>query len=573
MAQTMSPSDGRRGSRPVQCATSTGPGKAPVAALLAGALVAHFFAAPVPAAAQEPARAVLGSVDFPNSGAPAAQDPFVQGVLLLHSFEYDDAAAAFRRAQEADPGFALAYWGEAMTYNHPIWMEQDRSAALDALARLAPSADGRLAEAPTEREKDWLRSVHVLYGVGEAARRMGVGPGPDGSPAPKEARDDAYRSYMETLAERYPDDHEFQTFHALSILGTAHEGRDFRTYMRAAAVAQRVFRENPDHPGAAHYLIHSVDDPIHAPLGLPAARAYSEIAPGAAHAQHMTSHIFVAMGMWDDVVAANEVARDVQNAGEQEAGRPAVLCGHYTYWLEYGYLQQGRHEDAATVMEKCHGQIADGIRSRGRVGYFVNMRARYVLDTEEWSAVDRWPVDVDAGSAFEAEDRWLRGIALARRGRPAPARAHLEGMEAALARIDDDPELEIMADELRGWIALEEGDAEEALSLLRDAAEAESALPFEFGPPAIPKPTWELLGEALLEVERPGEAVDAFERALERTPRRTASLLGLARARADAGLVAGAERAYEELARIWDHADPGIEAVTEARRMAETSNR
>ncbi|NIP58877.1 MAG: hypothetical protein GWM92_11225, partial [Gemmatimonadetes bacterium] len=349
--------------------------------------------------AAQDAPAVLGTVEFPNSGADAAQEPFVRGVLLLHSFEYEEAAAAFREAQELDPDFALAYWGEAMTYNHPIWMEQDRTAALGALARLAPGPEARVAQAPGEREKDWLRSLHVLYGVGDAARELGVGPGPDGSPASKEARDDAYRAFMERMHEKYPGDDEWATFYALSILGTAHEGRDFRTYMRAAAVAERVLDRNPDHPGAAHYVIHSFDDPIHAPLGLPAARAYSEIAPGAAHAQHMTSHIFVAMGMWDDVVEANVVARDVQNAGEREAGRPPVLCGHYTFWLEYGYLQQGRHDAAAGVMERCHGQVAGGVRSRGRVGYFVEMRSRYLLDTEAWSAVERWPLDLSGAGA------------------------------------------------------------------------------------------------------------------------------------------------------------------------------
>ncbi|HSR41401.1 MAG TPA: tetratricopeptide repeat protein, partial [Longimicrobiales bacterium] len=513
--------------------------------------------------AAQQSRAVLGTVEFPNSGAEAAQDPFVRGVLLLHSFEYEEAAAAFREAQERDPGFALAYWGEAMTYNHPIWMEQDRAAALDALDRLAPSPEARLAEASGEGEKDWLRAVHVLYGVGEEARELGVGPGADGSPAPKEARDDAYRDFMARMHEKHRGDDEWATFYALSILGSAHEGRDFRTYMRAAAVAEEVFDRNPDHPGAAHYVIHSFDDPIHAPLGLPAARAYSEIAPGAAHAQHMTSHIFVAMGMWEDVVEANEVARDVQNAGEREAGRPPVLCGHYTFWLEYGYLQRGRHDAAAEVMERCHGQVAGGVRSRGRVGYFVEMRSRYLLDTETWSDVERWPLDLSgAAPGLRAHDRWLRGFAAARRGRVAEARRHLDAMEATLRGTGGGhPDLAIMADQLRGAVAVADGRTGDALPLLRAAAEAEAGLPFQFGPPAIPKPTFELLGEALLEAGRADEAAEAFATALQRTPRRTASLLGLARAQEAAGRRAEARRTYGELAAIWSAADPGIEVV------------
>src|SRR5690606_15789431 len=169
-------------------------------------------------------------------------------------------------------------WGEALTHHHPIWMEQDRDAALAALDALATSPEARLALAPTEREKDYLRTLDVLFGEGE-----------------KEARDDAYAEAMAALAARYPDDLDAAAFHALALLGTAHEGRDFATYMRAAAVAEAVFDRNPRHPGAAHYLIHAYDDPVHAPPGLRPARAYAEIAPDASHALHMPSHIYVAL--------------------------------------------------------------------------------------------------------------------------------------------------------------------------------------------------------------------------------------------------------------------------------------
>ena len=192
----------------------------------------------------------LGSVSFPNSGNAAAQAPFIRGVLLLHSFEYDTAAEAFRQAQAADAGFALAYWGEAMTYNHPLWQQQDRDAALKALGRLAASADTRAAKAPTDRERQYLGAVETLYGVGS-----------------KHDRDQAYMRAMERLQNAYPDDMEARAFHALAILGSRDGVRDFATYVRAAATVQPVFDANPDHPGAAHYLIHSFDDPVHAPLG------------------------------------------------------------------------------------------------------------------------------------------------------------------------------------------------------------------------------------------------------------------------------------------------------------------
>jgi len=533
-------------------------------------LLSLLFAAATASAQVAPEEAaVLGSVSFPNSGVPEAQEPFIRGVLLLHSFEYDDAASAFREAQKVDPDFALAYWGEAMTYNHPIWMEQDRTAGLEALRRFAETPQERLRRAPTEPERDWLRSVHVLYGVGQAARELGVAPGPGESPAPKEARDDAYRSFMERMHERYPDDDEFAAFYALSVLGTAHEGRDFATYMRAAAVAQEVFRKNPDHPGAAHYVIHSFDDPVHAPLGLRAARAYSEIAPGAAHAQHMTSHIFVALGMWDDVVVANERARDVQNQGEREAGRPPVVCGHYTFWLEYGYLQQGRHDDAREVLARCQRRIDEESPTRGELAYYVDMRARYLLDTEAWGELERWTANLEgAPPGLRARDAWLRGFAAVRRGEPDKARRHLHRMEETMARARASGELPILADELRGALALEEGRTDESLALLESAAEAEVALPFAFGPPAIEKPTLELLGEALLRAGKSDQAAEAFTRALARTPRRTASLLGLARAQEEAGRTAEAERTYAELASIWSRSDAGLEVVREVKRRA-----
>ena len=177
-------------------------------------------------------------------------------MLLLHSFEYDTAVEAFRQAQTADAGFALAYWGEAMTYNHPLWQQQNSEAALQALKRLAASPEARAAKAPTDRERQYLAAVETLY----------AGPGS------KHDRDQAYMRAMERLQNAYPEDMEARAFHALAILGSRDGVRDFATYVRAAATVQPVFDANPDHPGAAHYLIHSFDDPVHAPLGLPAAR-------------------------------------------------------------------------------------------------------------------------------------------------------------------------------------------------------------------------------------------------------------------------------------------------------------
>src|SRR5215218_1306933 len=244
-----------------------------------------------------PARAAsdLGKVDFPTSGSPAAQAHFLRGVAALHSFWYDEAADAFRAAQKAQPGFAMAYWGEAMTYNHPIWSEQDRDGALAALVRLAPARDARSAKAPTDREKGFLAAVEILYGEGDRG-----------------ARDAAYETAMEKLHQRYPDDLEVASFYALSRIGPALTGppgeQRSRTLIQAAALLEELFDRNPELPGVVHYLIHAYDDPLHAPLGLRAARIYARIAPAAHHALHMPAHIFVQLGDWASTASSNEAA-------------------------------------------------------------------------------------------------------------------------------------------------------------------------------------------------------------------------------------------------------------------------
>lgn len=481
----------------------------------------------VPAGRRPPQERRLGTISFPNSGSADAQGAFIEGVLLLHSFEFEDAAAAFRRAQQIDPDFALAYWGEAMTYNHPLWREQDREAALRALARYAPTAKARRARAPTEREAGYLTAIDALYGTGT-----------------KGERDLAYMEAMARLSDEYPDDDEARAFHALSILGSTDGERDFATYLRAAATAQPIFDSNPDHPGAAHYIIHSFDDPIHAPLGLKAARAYSDIAPDAAHAQHMTSHIFVAMGMWDDVIGANVRARDVQNARLAELGRPPNVCGHYTSWLHYGWLMRGDLDDAERGMAACHERVASGSATPGEVSYFVNMRARQVLDTKDWASVGRWSAAVDdpgydfvtAYAAVEGDDR-------------AKAERIVRTLRSEVGS-DARPRDRIMILELEALLSREAGDGEHALVLLREATEIEEGLPFEFGPPASLKPPHELLGEIALDLGAHETALAAFRHALDFTPERAPSLEGLAAAAGATGQAAVAADAEARLRRI-----------------------
>ena len=501
---------------------------------------AIFLLAPAAGTAQQ-----LGSVHFPTSGTPEAQPHFEAGLLLLHSFEYEDAAARFRRAREIDPDFAMAYWGEAQTHNHPIWMRQNRDAALAVLERYAPASRERLAKVPTPRERDWIETVEILYGEGT-----------------KKTRDFRYRDAMRRLADKYPDDHEATALYALSLLGTAHDGRDFAIYMKAAAAAQRVFEENPNHPGAAHYIIHAFDDPIHAPLGLPAARVYSRIAPDASHAQHMTSHIFVAMGLWEEVVAANARARDMQDAGLARKGRRPNRCGHYTSWLHYGYLQLGRLKEAAAGMAACQERVGDA-PSRSEAAYFVRMRARAVIDAADWTRAGALSADLAAFPGLEFSHDFVDAFAAVRTG-------DLERARRLRSRHGDagdqsDPRRGILLLELDGLLALAAGDREGGVALLEEAARQEEGLPYEFGPPATLMPPHELLATELAALGRHEEARRAWEEQLARTPKRTQALLGLARAAMALGDEVAAREAYAALAETWAGADDEVSGLGEAR--------
>jgi tetratricopeptide (TPR) repeat protein len=445
----------------------------------------------------------------------------------------------------------MAYWGEAMTYNHPVWMEQSTEAARATLGRLAPTPAERARKAGTTRERDWLAAIEVLYGKGV-----------------KEVRDSAYAEAMRRLHGQYPDDHEAAAFHALALLGTAHGGRDFATYMRAAALVQPVFLANPEHPGAAHYLIHSFDDPIHAPLGLPAARAYSKIAPDAGHAQHMTSHIFVALGMWDDVVAANETAMAVQQAAQRRRGQPLTLCGHYPGWLNYGYLMQGRTENAARLLADCRESAANG--SPNVRAAWTGMWTRWVIDTERWQ--DAANVHLEQGNQVSGtvsgatpslDVDFLIGFAAARSNNTELARAAAARVAKARASIEAAPRqpgdesmrrrARILDLELRALAEEAAGRTDQAIGLLREATAVEEGMPFEFGPPFVDKPSHELLGEVLLSAGRPNEAVSAFEAALRRTPLRANALAGLSAAATAAGDQTKAREAEAALAAIRRH--------------------
>ncbi len=515
----------------------------------AGALSSFLLAA---ALAGQPAD--LGKIDFPTSGPSQAQGHFLRGALLLHSFEYDDAAEEFREAQKIAPGFAMAYWGEAMTYNHPLWMEQDAGAARKVLGRLAPTKEARLAKAPTEREKMYLEAVEILYGPGDKA-----------------SNDRAYAEAMRRIHEKFPEDENAAAFYALALLGTCEGVRDTATYMKAAAVAEEVFAKNPLHPGAVHYLIHCYDDPVHAPLGMRAARVYAKIAPAAGHALHMPSHIFFASGMWEEAAASNEAAwkASLDRAERKKLGADAHSY-HALFWLEYSYLQLGRYADARRALRHMEEDAAKSGSGKAKT-HLAMMRAAWVVETRRF--------DDDVARALAGEQR---GVTLFAEGLAASAKKDRQRLAKAAAAIAGEPSGghgggsmygmgrpsgvsadAVLKKELEALVASANGDGPRALALAKEAADAEDGMSFEFGPPAVAKPAHELYGELLLAAGKPAEARAEFERCLVRAPNRALSLLGLARACTKSGDRAAARDAYQRLAAVWSHADPDLPDLAE----------
>ena len=513
-------------------------------------LIASVLMGGGPALAQKPA---LGSVSFANSGAAAAQAPFLRGLALLHNFEYGDAAKAFREAEGIDPGFAMAFWGEAMTYNHAVWMEQDADAARAALTRLAPTPQARAALARTPREAAYLHAVETLYGAGSKADR-----------------DFRYADEMAEIHRRFPTDIDATAFYALSLLGTAHQGRDFTIYMRSAAILEAVFPEHKDHPGVLHYLIHSYDDPVHAPLGMRAASLYGALAPNAGHALHMTSHIFVALGLWDEVIDANQQAMRVVQAREAGSGKPTPGCGHYAEWLVYANLQEGRLAEADRWIGLCRtealGQLAGETVQpaleprRSFVASYAEMLARRAVDTGRWTGGEALPLA--PGAHLTTRFNLAYGEAMgsmgdrARLSRLAPeivklrqdlAAAHPpHGTEAASP---EDRWQDIMANQVVAADQMAQGRTAEGLAMLRGLNQREADAPIEFGPPAAYKPSAELLADGLLAEGEAGQAVELYKLALSRTPGRSRAMQGLLKAQRALGDPAGAAVTEAALAR------------------------
>lgn len=495
----------------------------------------------------------LGSVDFPNSGSATAQQAFLRGVAALHSFWFEEATEAFQNAQEIDPTFALAYWGEAMSYNHPLWAEQDIASARAVLQRLGATRKERLEKTPTERERMYLEAVEELYGEGD-----------------KLTRDIAYEKAMAKLQARFPDDIEAQAFHALSILGTVRPGdKGFSRQMKAGAIALDIFAKHPNHPGAAHYVIHSFDDPEHAPLALPAAERYAKIAPEAHHALHMPSHIFLQHGMWDRVAQSNTASYDASAKWVERKGLSIEKRDYHSLqWRTYANLQRGVwHDslDAIAIVDKAAKQTQSARLARIR----ESMQATRMIETGRFENLPLPESDLDTGR-YNSSANMILAIGMG--AAEAKDVAKTEKAATLIAKLRDGTKDQYAADsysimehELLGLAAMARGETDQALAHLADATKIEETQDPPSGPVYPLKPSHELYGELLAQMGRHQEAIAQFQTSMTRTPNRTATLLGLARSSAKVGDLETATASYEKLQRLLADADADVPFLAEVR--------
>ncbi|MFC4721333.1 tetratricopeptide repeat protein [Geojedonia litorea] len=475
----------------------------------------------------------LGTVNFKVYGNKVAQPHFEEGLLLLHSFEYEDAKEAFKKAQEIDPKMAMAYWGEAMTYNHSIWSEQDYEAGFTVVQKLE---NMKHLKDLSEIEMDFLEAVKVLYTPKTS----------------KNDRDKAYMNFMKSLHEKYPDNNEVAAFYALSLLGSVAEGRNDSIYGLGAEVAKKVLKSNPEHPGALHYLIHSYDDPEHAKLAFDAANAYAKVAPDASHALHMPSHIYVALGMWDRVINSNIDSyqaslnrMDRKNLGNDARGY------HAFHWLQYGYLQNNEFEKAKQMVLDIKNYVDETPSARGRV-HMVFLKGTYLIETNDWnSPIADIEVDVtDLNITVQSQYRFLEGYKAFVAKDKETLNEVINSMdqkikkEALLVDYMNDGysvcsstsrsiptqsninESSVMVAQLRALNSWLENNIEETEHWLKESITIESQLSYSYGPPVIQKPTHELYAEWLLNQNRLEEAAVQYDLTLKMATNRRQAIQG-----------------------------------------------
>ena len=514
----------------------------------------------------------LGRVNFPVSCTAVAQKQFDRAVAWLHSFEYENAEKAFTEVTVTDPRCGMGYWGIAMSNYHPIWVPPTAAELKKGSSAIEKA---KIVGARTQRERDYIAAIEVFY----------QDPSNLNDKLDHKARTFAYSGAMRQLYQRYPSDHEAGVFYALTLIATGMMTND-KNYARqkeAAQILNRVLALEPQHPGVAHYLIHSYDYPALARLALPAARSYAKIAPASAHAQHMPSHIFTRLGLWPEAIRSN---LDAEAAGKAYAVKNH-LSGvfdeqfHAMDYLVYAYLQSAQDKQARAVLDELN-KIQRAEPETFKVAYaFTAIPARYALERRRWDEAAKLTLPPGALGGFpwqlflwaEAHIHFTRGIGAARTGDTKSARQEIEKLTAirqALVEVKGDydwaKQVDIQRQATSAWLAHAEGKDDEALQVMRAAADLEDATEKHPVTPGAILPAREMLGDLLNELNQPVQALKEYENALESSPNRFNSIYGVARSAELSGDHKKARTYYEKLVALGNQSDGSRQELQQARR-------
>jgi tetratricopeptide (TPR) repeat protein len=485
-----------------------------------------------PASAQQEK---LGKVSFPTSCDAKVQAQFERGVAMLHSYWFTEARKVFDAVAQQDPACAIAYWGLAVNYLGNSLAAapppKDVTAASEALDK------ARSIGAKTQRERDWIDAIGTYY--------------KDADKTPVNARLAAYTKAMEQMTQRYPDDFEAWTYYALTLQASAPKNdKTYSNQLKSAEILERLFKQNPEHPGVAHYLVHAYDYPPLADKGIKIAVAYGKIAPAAPHARHMPSHIYSMVGMWEDSIASNRSAIEIQ---------PDYY--HATDFMVYAHLQLAQDTKAKTLVDTITSLPK---QTSGAVPGFTAIAAvpaRYALERGDWAGAAALPVVTSTFPQADSLVRFTRGLGMARSGNLAGAKQEIQAMQDLRTALEksnqsywaDRTEEQMLA--VSAWVALAEGTSDQALKLMRAAADGEDASVKHVAMENRLYPMRELLGELLLQQGQAPAAVREFEAALKENPNRYRGLYGAARAAEVAGERQKAAGYYEKLVALASKAD------------------
>lgn len=476
----------------------------------------------------------LGQLNHQFKINKKAQEPFERGLLLLHSFEYDDAREAFIEARNSDPKELMAYWGEAMSHYKALWGLQNEDSGRAVIQRAGMHQEDRYKLASGPLELDFWKGIEILYGEGSL-----------------DARNQQYADHMATSYERYPDNQEVAAFYALALMWTESDGRTQEVSGLSAQIARGILEENPLHPGALHYLIHANDDPDYAALSIVAADEYAQVAPDATHALHMPSHIYLALGMWNEMVASNEssYAASVSRMERKELGDEAR--GYHSYaWLHYGYLQQGRFDKAEELLRDMHRYVKSANMKYTR-RYLISMQNAQLVESGQWiEGLDPMIVRTDdLGLTSQAGQLFFQSMLAYEEGDSTSIATNIDSLENKIAAAEliviektisicgsgptryapdksDIMRANVIVNQMNALISMLAKDTELTELYLLAATNLEDEVEYSYGPPDIPYPSFEQYGEWLLTQDREEEALAMFERSLGVAKNRTRALDG-----------------------------------------------